>query len=135
MIGVSRVRERCLTRPHVSPCCTRIYCDDVPSPTVRMVAEVMSSPVVTTSPDDTVADAAALMRDRSVGSVVVVDGARPIGILTERDLVRLAAAGPAGDGTKVGEWMTADPDCVEPGLSVQEAVASLGAHGYSHIPR
>jgi citrate synthase len=99
-----------------------------------MVAEVMSSPVVTTSPDDTVADAAALMRDRSVGSVVVVDGARPIGILTERDLVRLAAAGPAGDGTKVGEWMTADPDCVEPGLSVQEAFASLGAHGYRHIP-
>src|SRR5262245_5914609 len=99
-----------------------------------MVSEVMSSPVVTTSPDDTVADAATLMRDRSVGSVVVVDGERPIGILTERDLVRLAAAGPAGDGAKVGEWMTADPDCVEPGLSVQEAFASLGAHGYRHIP-
>ncbi len=94
----------------------------------------MSSPVVTTSSDDTVADAATLMRDRSVGSVVVVDGSRPIGILTERDLVRLAAVGPAGDGAKVGEWMTADPDCVEPGLSVQEAFASLGAHGYRHIP-
>jgi citrate synthase len=101
---------------------------------VRTVAEVMSSPVVTVSPDETVAAAASLMRDRSVGSVVVADGSRPIGILTERDIVRLAAAGPSGDGTKVAEWMTADPDCVEPGLSVQEAFASLGAHGYRHIP-
>jgi citrate synthase len=101
---------------------------------VRTVAEVMSSPVVTVSPDETVAAAASLMRDRSVGSVVVVDGSRPIGILTERDVVRLAAAGPSGEGTKVAEWMTADPDCVEPGLSVQEAFASLGAHGYRHIP-
>jgi citrate synthase len=102
--------------------------------TVRTVAEVMSSPVVTVSPDETVSSAASVMQDRSVGSVVVVDGTRPIGILTERDIVRLAAAGPSGEGTKVAEWMTADPDCVQPGLSVQEAFASLGAHGYRHIP-
>ncbi|HEY3000507.1 MAG TPA: CBS domain-containing protein, partial [Acidimicrobiales bacterium] len=102
--------------------------------TVRTVAEVMSSPVVTASPDETVAEAAARMHDRSVGSVVVVDGTRPIGIMTERDVVRLAAAGSAGDGTKVAEWMTADPDCVEPGLGVQEAFASLSEHGYRHIP-
>jgi citrate synthase len=121
-----------------APCSTSsqcLYCEGVTSPhTVRTVAEVMSSPVVTASPDETVAEAAARMHDRSVGSVVVVDGTRPIGIMTERDVVRLAAAGSAGDGTKVAEWMTADPDCVEPGLGVQEAFASLSEHGYRHIP-
>jgi citrate synthase len=102
--------------------------------TVRTVSEVMSSPVVTAAPDETVAQIAARMRERTVGSVVVVDGTRPIGILTERDVVRLAAAGPPAGGTKVAEWMTADPDVVEPGLGVQEAFASLSEHGYRHIP-
>jgi citrate synthase len=95
----------------------------------------MSSPVVTALPDETVAEAAVRMHDHKVGSVVVVDGARPVGILTERDLVRLSAAGtdPAG-GTKVAEWMTPDPDCVAPTVGVQEAFASLADHGYRHIP-
>ena len=94
----------------------------------------MSSPVLTTLPDETVASAAAVMHERSVGSVVVVDGDRPIGILTERDIVRMAAAGPLGRGLKVAELMTADPDCVAPELSVQEAFATLADHGYRHIP-
>jgi citrate synthase len=99
------------------------------------VAEVMSSPVVTAVPDETVADAAARMQDRSVGSVVVVvDGKRPVGILTERDIVRMTAAGPSSAGQKVADLMTPEPDCVHPGLSVHEAFASLDAHGYRHIP-
>ena len=96
-----------------------------PSPTVRTVAEVMSSPVVTALPDETVADAATRMNERAVGSVVVVDGSRPIGIMTERDIVRLAAAGPASAGLKVAELMTSDPDWVAPDVSVQDAFASL----------
>lgn len=94
----------------------------------------MSSPVVNALPDESVADAAARMHDRSVGSVVVVDGNRPIGILTERDIVRMAAAGPSSAGLKVAELMTADPHCVDPGVSVQEAFATLTERGYRHIP-
>ena len=101
---------------------------------MRTVAEVMSAPVVTASPDETVAEAAGRMGERRVGSVVVVDGERPIGILTERDIVRLAAAGASVTGTKVAEWMTADPDCVEPSVSVHDAFASLAEHGYRHFP-
>lgn len=79
-----------------------------PAPTVRTVADVMSSPVVTALPDETVAAAATRMEAGTVGSVVVVEGSRPIGILTERDIVRLAAAGPASAGLKVAEMMTAE---------------------------
>ncbi|HEX6425596.1 MAG TPA: citrate/2-methylcitrate synthase [Acidimicrobiales bacterium] len=105
-----------------------------PAHTVRTVSDVMSSPVVTALPDESVADAAARMNARAVGSVVVVDGDRPIGILTERDMIRLAASGPAAAGVPVSELMTPDPDCVQPGESVQEALVTLSERGYRHIP-
>ncbi|HEX7522443.1 MAG TPA: CBS domain-containing protein, partial [Acidimicrobiia bacterium] len=44
----------------------------------------MSSPVVTASTGETIAEAAGRMREEHVGSVVVVDAERPVGILTER---------------------------------------------------
>ena len=101
---------------------------------VRTVADVMSTPVVTASPSETVAEAASRMSERRVGSVVVVDGLRPIGILTERDLIRFAAAGADPTGTKVSEWMTGDPDCIAPDIEVAEAWTGLGEHGYRHMP-
>jgi citrate synthase len=99
-----------------------------------LVSEIMSRPVVTASESETVAGAASRMREQSVGSVVVVDGERAVGILTERDLVRLASAGadPAVDA--VSAWMTPDPDCVAPDLDATVAFSSLAEHGYRHIP-
>ncbi|MCU1379048.1 MAG: Citrate (Si)-synthase [Acidimicrobiales bacterium] len=100
----------------------------------RTVGELMSSPPVTASSSETVAEAAARMADHKVGSVVVVDGDRTTGILTERDLIRFAATGAEAHGTKVSEWMTEHPDVVAPGLDVADALASLSSHGYRHIP-
>jgi CBS domain-containing protein len=105
-----------------------------PSHAVTTVAEVMSSPAITAASSETVAAASERMVAHSTGSVVVVDGDRPIGILTERDLVRFGAAGAAAADTKVSEWMTSEPDCVAPDLSVQEALTLLRDHGYRHLP-
>jgi citrate synthase len=99
----------------------------------RTVADIMSHPVVTAIADEPVADAANRMREQRVGSVVVVEGDRAVGILTERDLVRLAAAGTSG-GDLVGQWMTPDPDSVAPDVEATSAFASLAEHGYRHIP-
>src|SRR5215210_374193 len=101
---------------------------------VRTVGEIMSHPIVTAVASETMAEASTRMRDKRVGSVIVVDGDRPIGILTERDLVRFGAAGAAAADTKVSEWMTGEPDCVTPETSVQEAFASLTERGYRHLP-
>jgi citrate synthase len=99
----------------------------------RTVGDIMSRPAVTATADEAVADAAARMREQGVGSVVVVDGERAVGILTERDLVRLAAGG--GDrGDLVAEWMTPDPDWVAPDVEVSTAFVSLAERGYRHIP-
>lgn len=101
----------------------------------RTVRDIMSHPVVTVHPTDTVADAAACMRDRKVGSVVVVDGDdRAIGILTERDMIRIAAAGSDASTTKVSEWMTSEPDTISSDVEARAAFARLAEHGYRHIP-
>jgi citrate synthase len=103
--------------------------------TEQTVADVMSTPVVTAEPAERIASVAKRMRDRKVGSVVVVDhDQRPIGILTERDMLRLASAGTDASTAKVSEWMTSDPDTTAPDKEVSAAFASLAEHGYRHIP-
>jgi citrate synthase len=91
--------------------------------------------VITVRPSETLAQAASTMREHRVGAVVVVDGdARAIGILTERDMIRVAAGGADASTAKVSEWMTADPDAVAPDLTTIAAFTSLAEHGYRHIP-
>jgi citrate synthase len=101
---------------------------------VRTVSDIMSSPPVTATSSETVAEATARMSERKVGSVVVVDGTRATGILTERDLVRFAASGADASAAKVSEWMTEGPDTVGPDVPVIEAWNTLSEHGYRHIP-
>jgi citrate synthase len=104
------------------------------APGTRTVSDIMSHPVVTATASETIADTATRMREKRVGSVVVVDGEKAIGILTERDMIRVAAAGANTGADKVSDWMTADPDSVASDEEVTDAFASLAEHGYRHIP-
>ncbi|MCE1186627.1 MAG: CBS domain-containing protein, partial [Rhodocyclales bacterium] len=63
----------------------------------RRLVEIMQSPVEVVSPTCRVADAARRMAERRISSVVVVEGAHPVGILTERDMLRLLRTPGAGD--------------------------------------
>jgi citrate synthase len=101
---------------------------------VPTVAEVMSTPIVSVAPGDPVAGVARLLAERGVGSVVVVDGERLAGILTERDLVRFASAGGDPATATVGEWMTADPAVADPGTDAGAALATLTERGFRHLP-
>jgi CBS domain-containing protein len=77
----------------------------------------MTTDVLTASPSDTVAKTCARMLERAggkVGSAIVTEGDLAVGIFTERDLVRAAAAGADLDSARVGEWMSANPDTVTP---------------------
>ena len=100
-----------------------------------LVGELMSSPVVTASPAQALASAADAMVLAGVGSVVVVgDPGLTVGILTERDLVRAAAAGVDARRATVGEWMTAAPDTVAATVSIDVALETMARRGYRHIP-
>jgi citrate synthase len=98
------------------------------------VAEIMSSPVVTAGPEDTVADAAARMSEARVGSVVVVDEKRPVGILTERDLIRLTAAGTPAAEAVLSEWATVELDTIPPATEAVAALEAMEERGYRHLP-
>jgi citrate synthase len=101
---------------------------------VRTIADVMSRPAATATESELVSEAATRMTERAVGSVVVVDGSRPVGILTERDMIRMASAGADLAVAKVGEWMTPQPDTIEPDVEVSEAWRTFSERGYRHIP-
>ncbi|MBV8386709.1 MAG: citrate synthase [Acidimicrobiia bacterium] len=101
---------------------------------VRTVSDLMTSDVLTATPSETIAEVSSRMGDRKVGSIVVVDDARPVGILTERDMIKIAASGTDTSIAKVSEWMTEDPDTVEPDVGVDDAFHRLTEHGYRHMP-
>jgi citrate synthase len=80
------------------------------------------------------ADAALKMRNGQSGSIIVVEDDKAIGILTERDLLRSAAARLDPTSERVGLWMTAHPDTLGPEEEVGAAWASLSSHHYRHLP-
>lgn len=101
----------------------------------KTVAELMTVPAVTVASDASLRVAAERMAAARVGSVIVVDTrGRSAGILTERDLLRAAAAGAEPSAAAAWDWMTPDPECVGPDVEVTEAWRTLATRGYRHIP-
>ena len=100
-----------------------------------IVADHMSSNVLTVAPDSNVADAARRMAERSVGAVLVLDGTRLLGIFTERDVLKVVAAGlEAAGAMTVSALMTRYPETIE-STETTEHAASLMVHGgFRHLP-
>src|SRR5580704_17783995 len=103
-----------------------------PMPTV--VRDLMSAPPVTCEAGTSLADAARTMRDAGIGSVIVTERSKVAGILTERDLLRAAAAATSASAETVELWMTANPDVLGPDEEVDAAWTSLAHHQYRHLP-
>ncbi len=101
----------------------------------RTVRDLMSTPVVTARPDDVLRAAAETMVLAGTGSVVVVDDdGAPVGILTERDMVRSSGSGVDTTAATVESWMTAAPHVVDPAASVDGALERMSRSGYRHLP-
>jgi len=98
------------------------------------VGDVMTAVVVTTSPDNPVADAAAAMVRHKVGSALIMQGRLLAGILTERDVLRAAASGSDLTSSPVSAWMTKDPEQASPDTTVEDALQVMLLHGFRHLP-
>jgi CBS domain-containing protein len=96
--------------------------------------ELMSTKVVSISPGNSVAHAAAAMVAAGVGSAVVMQGRFLAGILTERDVLRAAASGQDLRGSEVSEWMTPDPQSASPDVPAEEAAQLMFLNGFRHLP-
>ncbi len=98
------------------------------------VSAAMTEPAITAEPEESLKIAAQRMRANGIGSVVVVEANQPIGILTERDLLRAAAAASDPVTATVRQWMAVDLECVQADATIDDAWHQLADRGYRHIP-
>jgi CBS domain-containing protein len=99
------------------------------------VGEIMHTDVKTAAADDTFADVAKVMRTNGISSVVVLDGAKLAGILTERDIVNLVAAGGDPQSVKVAHGMTRrDIETVSSKTDIAEAADHMASRNIRHLP-
>ena len=94
----------------------------------------MTGAVVSVAPEDTLGEAAERMAEDGVGSAVVLDSGRLIGILTERDLLRAVAGRVHTSEARVREWMTVDPMTATEATSAEEAMRTMLEQGFRHLP-
>ena len=91
--------------------------------------------VASLPPGATVLDAAKLMNERHIGSVVVVDRGRLVGIFTERDVLRrIVAATRDPARTKLEEVMTTQVACATPKTRLDEIRAVMREKRIRHMP-
>jgi CBS domain-containing protein len=91
--------------------------------------------IVCTAASISVAEAARLMKANRVGSLMVVEGERLIGIFTERDaLFRVLAEGRDAEQTLLQEVMTANPQTIDADRPVSHALHMMYEGGFRHVP-
>jgi len=100
-------------------------------------ADVMQPALSTVEPEDHAAAAAYLMRHAGATALVVVDGdqtKRPLGLVTEADIVRAVADKKDLDQIRIRDLMTRDPTVITADTSVREAAESMLAGHFRHLP-
>ncbi|HTU38138.1 MAG TPA: CBS domain-containing protein [Acidimicrobiales bacterium] len=99
-----------------------------------LVRECLRSAPVTVPPNCSLEEAAQLLDSHHVGSLLVVDGGRLVGIVTDRDItVRGVATGKAVSA-EVASVMTADPDTIQGSADVFEAFAAFKTASARRLP-
>lgn len=98
------------------------------------VSELMNTPVETVEPQTTARGAAARLDESGIGSLVVVGGDRPTGIITDVDLTRLIADGRDPETVAVGS-ITSSPVVTVPATeTITSAARTLREHEIKRLP-
>jgi CBS domain-containing protein len=98
------------------------------------IAEVMTQGVVTAESGDTLRRVGELMRDRNVGSVVVCDNGRPVGVITDRDLALAVVADQVAAEDRAGTHASRPLVTGEVEMDIEEAVALMIQHRIRRLP-
>jgi len=114
---------------------------DIPAPSTEFEAEMVVIPLaelrhhkpLTIASTATAAEAVAQMRQAGAGCLIVEDGGKVRGILSERDLV-MKLDHTSLDGVTVADLMTADPVVLRPDDSIAVAINKMAVGGFRHIP-
>mgnify|MGYP003543905502 CR=1 FL=1 len=101
---------------------------------MQTVADLMTRPTATCPADAEIRAAAALMRDRDTGDVVVVDHDTVRGIVTDRDIVVRAVADGKGPETPLAEVLSGQVVAVSPDDRIEKVVDLMREHAVRRIP-
>jgi CBS domain-containing protein len=93
----------------------------------------MSRDLLTVEPGLPLTEVAKRMVAKDVGAVLVTVDERLVGILTERDVLRAVARG-IDESTIVADWMTRDPETLDPDESTEHAAVLMIHGGFRHLP-
>lgn len=103
-----------------------------------LVAEILKGKggaVYSVAPGHSLAEACRELQERRIGAVVVCEGDRVVGVLSERDVVRaVALAGPAALTEPVSHYMTRDVVFAEPGEAVTTLMERMTDRRIRHLP-
>lgn len=103
--------------------------------TVRQLLGMKKSEVFAVGSDAAVIDAIRLMADKGIGAVLVMQGQRLVGILSERDYARkVILKDRASATTRVAEIMTAEVVTVGPGDGVEHCMKVMTERRIRHLP-
>jgi CBS domain-containing protein len=108
-----------------------------PQRALATVGDVMQPPLTTVDQNDHVAAAAYLMKHAGATALVVLDGqdtSRPVGIITEADIVHTVADGKDVNEVRIHDLMTTSPTVVEETTSVRDAAETMVAGHFRHLP-
>ena len=98
------------------------------------ITDVMTTRVVQAAPGESVREAARSMGAAGIGSVAVCEGSRLVGILTERDVLRLVAEGEDLDHVLVGDAMTTPVLTASPDADILAVARLMGERRVRHLP-
>jgi CBS domain-containing protein len=98
------------------------------------IREVMTESVVTAEASDTLGRVGELMRDRNVGSVVVCDGGRAVGVITDRDLALTVVADGVEADADAGGYASRPLVTGDVEMDIEEAVALMVQHHIRRLP-
>lgn len=101
------------------------------------VADVMRLPATTLDQNDHAAAAAYLMKHAGATALVVLDGQetnRPIGIITEADIVHTVADGKDVNDVRIHDLMTAAPTVISATTSIRDAARIMTNGRFRHLP-
>ena len=98
------------------------------------IRDVMTPNPRTVSSTDSIQTAARIMRDTDTGAVPVVDDGRPVGIVTDRDIVIRAVADGGQLSQTIGDIVTGSVICATPEMSTREASALMSEHQVRRLP-
>lgn len=103
--------------------------------TVRHVLQVKGRQTWSIRPDASVYDALTLMADKEVGALLVLDGGKLVGIISERDYARkVILKGKSSLETPIRDIMTPKVICVRPEQTIEECMALMTDKHVRHLP-